>query len=75
MFFGNKQEDLDCDPLIKKYSISLSRIDGHALLVNKNILDKLVKVPETVDGGEIGRDRKTGELTGIFIDNAMQLIS
>ncbi|CAB4417656.1 unnamed protein product [Rhizophagus irregularis] len=67
-------EDLDCDPLIKKYSISLSRIDGHALLVNKNILDKLVKVPETVDGGEIGRDRKTGELTGIFIDNAMQLI-
>jgi predicted amidohydrolase YtcJ len=43
--------------------------------VNKNILDKLVKVPETVDGGEIGRDRKTGELTGIFIDNAMQLIS
>ncbi|RIA93115.1 amidohydrolase 3 [Glomus cerebriforme] len=68
-------EDLDCDPIIKKYSISLTRIDGHALLVNKNILNKLKKVPKTVDGGEIGRNKETNELTGIFVDNAMQLIT
>jgi len=45
------------------------------LLVNKNILNKLENVPKIVDGGEIGRDKETGELNGIFIDNAMQLIS
>ncbi|CAG8491597.1 13015_t:CDS:10 [Funneliformis caledonium] len=65
--------DIDCDPFLKKFSISLSRIDGHVMLVNKNILVKIEE--KTVDGGEIGKDKETGELTGIFVDNAMQLIT
>jgi hypothetical protein len=45
------------------------------MLVNKNILNKLKKIPKTVDGGEIERNKETGELTGIFVDNAIDLIS
>ena len=47
----------------------------YVLVVNKNILNKLKNVPKIVDGGEIGRVRETGELNGIFVDNAMLLIS
>ncbi|CAI2168158.1 13686_t:CDS:10 [Funneliformis geosporum] len=64
-------KDIDCDPFLEKYSISMTRIDGHVVLVNKKILVKIEE--KVVDGGEIGKD-KDGELTGIFVDNAMQLI-
>jgi hypothetical protein len=45
------------------------------LLGNKRVIDKLENIPRTVDGGEIGRDKETDELTGIFVDNAMDLVS
>ncbi|CAG8593638.1 25754_t:CDS:10 [Gigaspora margarita] len=68
--------DLDIDPILSQYAISLVRIDGHALWVNGRVLDILVKdkIPLEIDGGEIVKDKETGQLTGIFVDNAMKLI-
>ncbi|CAG8649088.1 1475_t:CDS:10 [Cetraspora pellucida] len=70
------QKDLDTDPILTQYAISLVRIDGHALWVNGRVLDILGKdkIPLEIDGGEIVRDKETGQLTGIFVDNAMRLI-
>ncbi|CAG8500663.1 14519_t:CDS:2, partial [Cetraspora pellucida] len=69
-------KDLDTDPILTQYAISLIRIDGHALWVNGRVLDILGKdkIPLEIDGGEIVRDKETGQLTGIFVDNAMRLI-
>lgn len=54
--------------------VMLTRIDGHALLVNSKAL-KLAKVTASskVDGGDV--EVKNGEPTGILVDNAMGLVS
>ncbi|CAG8474368.1 9416_t:CDS:10 [Diversispora eburnea] len=69
-------KDLDSDPQLNKYPIALTRIDGHAMWVNEKVLNILGKdkIPENIDGGEIGRNKLTNELTGIFVDNAMELV-
>ncbi len=56
--------------------IVLRRIDGHAVWVNSKVLDLANVTPETQDpnGGKILRD-KTGVPTGVFIDNAIDLVS
>lgn len=53
--------------------IALSRIDGHALLCNQKALE-LAGIDESTEifGGEI--QKYEGELTGILIDNPMQLV-
>ena len=66
--------DLDQDPLLKGRLISLSRIDGHARWVSPAVLQQMPDLPENVDGGLIVRD-KQGNPTGIFVDNAANLIS
>lgn len=63
------------DKAAPNHPVALTRIDGHALWVNKKALelagiDKLTKDP---DGGQILRD-KNGNPTGILIDNAMNLV-
>ncbi|UAB84307.1 amidohydrolase [Zunongwangia sp. SCSIO 43204] len=61
------------DRLFPDTPIALSRIDGHALLVNQAALDKAEITTETpFEGGDI--EQKNGELTGILVDNPMQLI-
>ena len=61
------------DRLFPDTPIALSRIDGHALLVNQAALDKAGITTETpFEGGDI--EQKNGELTGILVDNPMQLI-
>lgn len=54
--------------------VLLSRIDGHAALANATAL-KLANVQpnQTLTGGEI--ETKNGILTGILIDNAVDLVS
>lgn len=54
----------------------LSRVDGHAALANKAAMD-LAGLDESVSnpaGGEIIRDEQ-GRMTGVFIDNAEELIA
>lgn len=53
--------------------VALTRIDGHAMLVNQAMLDLAGITTETkVDGGDIYMD-STG-LSGILLDNAMALV-
>jgi predicted amidohydrolase YtcJ len=53
--------------------IALRRIDGHALIANQAAID-LAKISKDTkySGGEI--EVKNGKLTGLFIDNPMELL-
>jgi hypothetical protein len=66
--------DLDQDPLLKGRPILLSRVDGHARWVSPAVLEMMGTLPDEVEGGEILRDAD-GRPTGVFVDNAMKLIS
>lgn len=54
----------------------LRRVDGHAGWANSKAMELagVTKQTQSPDGGEIIRD-KNGQPTGVFIDNAMDLIS
>ena len=61
------------DILFPNTPIVVNRIDGHALLANQAAIDLAkVTVNTPFSGGEI--IQKNGKLTGVFIDNPMQLI-
>ncbi len=61
------------DLLYPNTPIALTRIDGHAMLVNQKALDLAQINPDTkVDGGEI--KKVDGQLTGVLIDNPMSKI-
>ncbi|KAF4617162.1 hypothetical protein D9613_005991 [Agrocybe pediades] len=66
-------DDLDQEPLLKNCLIALSRIDGHSRWVSFAVMKLIPHLPEKVDGGLIVRD-ESGEPTGIFVDNAMDLL-
>jgi predicted amidohydrolase YtcJ len=52
----------------------LTRIDGHAAVANQKALDAAgVKPGYTMTGGEA--EIKNGKLTGLLIDNAIDLVS
>ncbi|XP_006459408.1 hypothetical protein AGABI2DRAFT_191394 [Agaricus bisporus var. bisporus H97] len=70
-----KAADLDQDPLLKGRPIVLSRVDGHARWVSPRVLEIMGTLPEDSEivGGQIIRDSQ-GHPTGIFVDNAMDLI-
>ena len=61
------------DRLFPNRPVFLKRIDGHAALVNQKALDMTgITVNTVVDGGKV--ETKNGMLTGILIDNAMDLV-
>jgi predicted amidohydrolase YtcJ len=54
--------------------VLLTRIDGHAAIANQKALDHAgVKAGDTLTGGEI--QEQEGRLTGILVDNAVDLVS
>lgn len=62
------------DELYPSTPLVLRRVDGHAALVNSKALELAGISSETkVEGGEILKD-ENGELTGILIDNAVDLV-
>ena len=62
------------DKLFPKIPIAVRRIDGHALLANQAALDLAgINEKTKIKGGEI--IRKDGKITGVLIDNAMNLVS
>jgi predicted amidohydrolase YtcJ len=67
-FPNSKQLDL----LFPDRPVFLSRVDGHAAVVN-SIAMKGIKPGTKLIGGEV--ETKDGKLTGILIDNAVELIS
>ncbi len=61
------------DRLFPDTPVALTRIDGHAAFCNQAALDLgNVTVNSTINGGEV--EVKNGELTGILVDNAEQLV-
>ncbi len=61
------------DRLFPDTPVAITRIDGHAMLVNQAALDQANITTETkFEGGDI--EQKNGELTGILVDNPMLLI-
>ncbi|WP_168191396.1 MULTISPECIES: amidohydrolase [Antarcticibacterium] len=62
------------DKLFPDTPIAVTRIDGHALLVNQAALDLAgITVDTPAQGGAI--EVKDGKLTGILIDNPMGLVA
>ncbi len=61
------------DSLFPETPVVLTRIDGHAMLVNGKALD-LARITENtkVEGGQV--EVIDGQTTGILVDNAMELI-
>ncbi|MES1218972.1 MAG: amidohydrolase [Bacteroidota bacterium] len=54
--------------------VFLTRVDGHAAIANQKALDMAgVKAGDKLTGGEV--EVKNGKLTGILIDNAVELVS
>ncbi|MEZ5920684.1 MAG: amidohydrolase [Parvularculaceae bacterium] len=66
----------DLDQASADHPIVLFRADGHALVANSAAIEKAGVTDETPDpeGGRIERD-ENGAATGMFIDNAMNLIA
>lgn len=65
------------DSVTGEHPIYVNRYDGHMVLVNSYVLQKAGIDKNTPDpeGGEIIRDAKTGEPTGVLKDEAMGLVS
>jgi predicted amidohydrolase YtcJ len=62
------------DALFPNTPVILTRIDGHAAIANEKALDIAgIKAGQTITGGTI--ETKNGQLTGILIDNAVDLVS
>ncbi|GHA40076.1 amidohydrolase [Salinimicrobium marinum] len=62
------------DVLFPDTPVAITRIDGHALLANQAALDAAnITAENPVEGGDI--EVKNGKLTGILIDNPMDLIN
>jgi len=65
------------DPVSPNNPVFVNRLDGHMALANSLALEIAGVTKDTLapPGGEILRDPKTGEPTGILKDEAMRLVS
>lgn len=69
--FPNKQQ---LDVLFPERPVLLSRVDGHAAIANQAALNIAgIKPNQKIGGGEI--ETINGKLTGILVDNAVNLIT
>ncbi len=66
----------DVDAIATENPVFLTRADGHATIANSAAL-KIAKIDKNTPnpfGGEILKDKKTGEPTGMLLDNAQDLV-
>lgn len=62
------------DELFPNTPVFLTRIDGHAALVNQKALDLAsIEIGTNIEGGAIVKE--SGKVTGVLIDNAIGLVS
>ncbi len=62
------------DILFPDTPVAIKRIDGHAILTNQKALDMAgINEKTKISGGEI--IKKNGKLTGVLIDNAMDMLT
>jgi predicted amidohydrolase YtcJ len=77
MFFDKKWPTKELiDAVSPDNPVALSRADGHSVLVNSYVLRQSGITKDTADppGGEIQKDRETGEPTGIIKELARRLL-
>jgi predicted amidohydrolase YtcJ len=56
--------------------VLLERVDGHASIANKKALEMAgVKAGDKINGGEIEVTKSRSELTGMLVDNAVELVA
>ncbi|PVW16302.1 amidohydrolase [Marixanthomonas spongiae] len=68
--FPTKKE---LDSLFPETPVALTRIDGHAMIVNSKALELAGITPKTkMDGGLIGVEN--GNLTGLLVDTPMEMV-
>ena len=68
--FPNKD---DLDQIFPDVPVMLTRIDGHAMLINSKVIQAAKISPSSkISGGDV--EVIDGQLTGILIDNAMGLV-
>lgn len=69
-----RREDLDA--VSTQHPMIFTRVDGHVAIANSLALQRAGITAETPDpsGGEIEREAKTGEPTGMLKENAMGLV-
>jgi predicted amidohydrolase YtcJ len=67
----------DLDKISSDHPVYLTRADGHGAVANSLAIRRAGVTKETPDpfGGEIMRDKTTGEPNGMFLDNAQALIT
>ena len=67
---------LDLDPVSPRNPVCLTRADGHAVAVNSAALHAagISRDAPNPPGGEILKDRASGEPTGVLIDRAINLV-
>ena len=66
-----KKDWINCFPT---RPVMLTRVDGHAAIANQKALDLAgIQQGFTLTGGEV--EEKDGKLTGVLIDNAVDLVS
>jgi predicted amidohydrolase YtcJ len=67
----------DLDKIAPDNPVFLTRADGHAAVGNSAALKTAAVTRETANpfGGEILKDPRTGEPTGMLLDNAMDLVA
>lgn len=66
-------EEFDKSDILRGLPISLARVDFHVEWVSTAVLRLMDSIPD-VEGGTVVRDSQ-GEPTGIFIDNAISLLT
>jgi predicted amidohydrolase YtcJ len=66
----------DLDKIAPDNPVFLTRADGHAAIANTAALNlaKIDKQTSNPFGGEIMRDKQTGEATGMLLDHAQELV-
>lgn len=70
----NFPSNAELNRLFPNQPILLNRVDGHAAIANQKALDLAgIKPGQTLVGGEIGTEN--GKLTGLLVDNAVDLVS
>jgi hypothetical protein len=77
MFFDKQWPTKELiDPVSPNNPVALSRADGHSVLVNSYVLRQSGITKDTSDppGGEIQKDKVTGEPTGIIKELARRLL-
>ncbi len=70
----NFPSNAELNRLFPNQPVLLNRVDGHAAIANQKALDLAgIKPGQTLVGGEIGTEN--GKLTGLLVDNAVDLVS